>query len=118
MQNVIYLEGSDFNPDGSVVSDGRPTIIMCYADYCGHCKSAKPAFQSIVSKAPNIRVCAVHGGDGGATDRQAEEVVRNLLKPFRGYPSYLLMDKNGRFVSAYEGDRSAEAIIEFCSKNS
>ncbi len=117
MEDVIYLEGQDFTPDGRVVSDGRPSIIMLYADYCGHCKSAKPQFQQIAGMAPNLRACAIHGADGDASDKAAEAAMRGILPAFKGYPTFILMDGNGKFVTTYEGERTAPAIIDFCSKN-
>jgi len=117
MSNVIYLEGQDFSSDGRVASDGRPTVCMIKAEYCGHCKNAMPAFQNIPAMASGLRVCAIQA-DGEQSDKEAEAIVKKLMGGnFRGYPAYCVFDGNGKYVTHYEGGRDAQSIIEFCGKN-
>jgi len=90
-------------------SGGKNTFTMYYADWCGHCQSAKPGFAEFMNKGPlNL---------GGASceirmispEKNPEAVQGKTLK---GYPTFLLETTDGNTVE-YTGDRSVDGYMSF-----
>ena len=116
MDDVAYLEGSDFTPNGELkVLKGKPKVVMVQADYCGHCLNAKPAFKEAHDTINNVEFCTIRG-DGGETEKQAMKYVKMNDPQFGGYPTYLVFDKNGKFISTYDGGRDLNSLRKLASE--
>ena len=46
-ENVLMLTSNTFD---SLIGPSRKALVMFYAPWCGHCKTAKPAFVSVASQ--------------------------------------------------------------------
>jgi thiol-disulfide isomerase/thioredoxin len=88
----------------------EPTFTMYYADWCGHCKRAKPEFQELVKqggvKTPDGKRCNVRMV---SPEKQPEEAKG---KPIRGFPTFLLELPDGQ-IHEYKGARSTPNYLEF-----
>uniref|UniRef100_A0A914UM83 Thioredoxin domain-containing protein n=1 Tax=Plectus sambesii TaxID=2011161 RepID=A0A914UM83_9BILA len=83
----------------AVVSNAKLALVMFYAPWCGHCKSAKPAFGA----------AAAAVADGGAFVAMDCSVHRDLCKEkgVKGYPTFHIYE-DGKFARNYGGGRSQE----------
>lgn len=87
---------------------GKPTIILFYADWCGHCKSFKPtwsAFENIIDKS---KINIVKTND----QAMCTKYKVNGYPTIRYYP-------NIDDIDIYEelGDRSIESLVNFVNDN-
>lgn len=86
------------------------TLTMYYADWCGHCQTAKPEFaklgstQTIGGKVVNIKMVN--------PESQPDEAVGVNI---RGFPTIVL--KNGDKNVEYSGQRTHEALLAFLQEN-
>lgn len=84
------------------------SLIICKAEWCGHCKTAKPEFDKL-SSSPIIL-------DDGSTvnvkvldaDSDKSEIAKYKVK---GFPT-VLFDNNGE-INEYPGPRTYDSIVEF-----
>ncbi|ABF82071.1 hypothetical protein MIV041R [Invertebrate iridescent virus 3] len=109
---IRYLEYKDFNPDGTLKHFRNKTcLVMVQASFCGHCSSAKPAFQNFARKHPEI-VCLTVQGDDPVSDSidRLVKLISTIKPSFQGYPDYLLF-RNGVLVPR-EIDGRSEADLE------
>lgn len=112
MPPIAYLEISDFTPSGDLVPKltKKPVFVMIQAEYCGHCQSAKPAFQALANE--GLLTCMTIQADGA---RQGEKDLAKMLdviyKGFRGFPSYMLFINGNRIP--YTGGRTLQEMKQF-----
>ena len=115
MNNVPYLEISDFNSDGTLrdlVGNGKCVVIMVQANYCGHCTVAKPEYEK-VAKSTNKVIFATICIDGTEDEQKASKFLQEWDKSYRGVPSYFGFDKNGRFKKVHNNGRDAKSLEKF-----
>ena len=83
------------------IRKGPVTIVLVYADWCGHCKDFKPIFEN-AEKSPNRTAQTVKVND--VMFPQVTDIIKNKLnmnaKPMsvEGYPSVILVDKKGNMI--------------------
>lgn len=89
------------------------SLVICKADWCGHCKKAAPEFQKLLGASPmtlkdgskiNVKILDA--------DKDKAEIGKYNV---RGYPT-ILIDNNGQ-TTEYPGERTASAIMEFLNSN-
>lgn len=92
-------------------ADGPAQLCMVYADWCGHCKTAKPIMEDLkssIGSEPKLAGKAVSvelvNGEGGGP------LLASLPK-VQGYPSFFL--KRGSSVDEYKGPRERSAIVDW-----
>ena len=94
----------------------KPTMVMFYVDWCGHCKTAKPIFKQFMNKLksnPNIDVTMING--------DAPE-NKSLLKAHKvnGFPTIKLC-KNGLHdvgnSVTYTGERKGPHLFNFLNQH-
>jgi thiol-disulfide isomerase/thioredoxin len=91
----------------------EPTFTMYYADWCGHCKNAKPEFEELISKSPmeiNGKKCNIRMV---SPEKQPELAAG---KPIKGFPTFLMETPDGKAVE-YKGSRSMAGYLEFINKS-
>jgi len=89
------------------------TFTMYYADWCGHCKTAKPEFTefmkqgqiNIGNKNCQIRMISPENDPDAAKG-----------KNIKGYPSFLLETVDGKTVE-YTGERNTAGYMSFLNAN-
>jgi thiol-disulfide isomerase/thioredoxin len=116
------LEDDDFDSSGKPIGEllqkatGRPIFIMAQMSGCGHCVTAKPAFQNFCNKYKNkIFVATIHADGERTSEKNLAKRIGKFDKSFQGYPHYMLYI-NGQLVSGEPQGRSVEALEAFVSK--
>jgi len=115
---VAYIYGK--NKQGFQNQSGpldKPRFTICYADWCGHCKAAKPSFEEI-SKDGQVTVA---NGSIIVTVRMLNADDPNNKNEFKrlgvkGYPSLYLETTDGKVVE-FSGERSTAGYLEFLNKH-
>jgi len=86
-------------------------VVICKADWCGHCKTAAPEFEKLMSSSP------ITLKDGSSmtvkmldADKDKAELSQYEVK---GFPTILFMN-NGKSTE-YPGPRKSEDIIEYAN---
>lgn len=94
-------------------ADSNRSLVICKADWCGHCKKAAPEFSKLLSASP------ISLKDGSKVtvkildaDKDKAEIGKYNVK---GYPSVLVVD--GGQVTEYPGERTSSGIIDFLNSN-
>lgn len=104
---IGYLEAEDFDVHGnlanSFLKERLPVFVMIQASFCGHCQTAKAAFQQLADR--GVVTCMTIHADADRPSVKAlllrmDKIHANLL----GYPSYVLYTRDGRKL-VYDGKR-------------
>jgi protein disulfide-isomerase-like protein len=103
---------SDDDPK-TVFSSTKPTMVLFYAPWCGHCKSMKPDYEKLKKKYidnPNKNVVMINCDDHKEFASKAG---------IQGFPTIRLYNnpKANKYLD-YEGPRTADAIETYLSENS
>lgn len=117
MAHVPYLEDSDFNKDHSLkphVTQGKPVVVMAQGQFCGFCTKAKPAFEKFAHSSKNVRGVTLQI-DGHPSEKKAGERIGKLDKGYRGVPTYLGFDSNGKYIKTHNGGRDQQSITAFAN---
>ncbi len=111
---VIYLDKTDFNENGDLVSikTDKPIFIMIQAVFCGHCTKAKPWFQEFSLNNKDRVVCCSIQGDAEYPDaKNMGNIIKKICPNFLGFPSYTVF-YNGNYIE-YDGGRKVEDLQNF-----
>lgn len=89
------------------------SVVICKAEWCGHCKKAAPEFNKLLSASP----ITLNDGTKATVkildaDKDKSEISQYKVK---GYPTVLVVD--GGQTTEYPGPRTASGIIEFLNSN-
>jgi len=94
---------------------GLITIILIYADWCGHCHHIMPHFDA-ASKTPgrNIQSVKVNETMLDKVNQSINQGINQKAKPFKveGYPSIILVDQNGNKVSDVNPVKDTKVLSE------
>jgi thiol-disulfide isomerase/thioredoxin len=102
---VKMLTNHDFDSKGNLKNTDGLCTVMFYADWCGHCKRAKP----IYSKISNLVCCQF---STAAVDCVLEKELASRMS-VTGFPTFLQF-KDGKLVSQYNGNSSeSENLLLF-----
>ena len=116
---IIYFVGLptnwSFKVDG--FTDGgnssNPKLTMYYVDWCPHCTSAKPDFQSVMGNG----TATINGKTVDvAMVNPEKDPAAAAGKPVKGYPT-ILFEKPGGNIVEYSGERNKAGFLEFLKEN-
>jgi thiol-disulfide isomerase/thioredoxin len=95
---IPQLDDHDF--DNATLKNKECSIILFYADWCGHCVNFKPVYVQFYEKVPSLNIAAVNSEH------------ENVIKAFNitGFPT-LLKFKNGQKTGEIT-DRSLNGLID------
>jgi len=87
-------------------------VVICKADWCGHCKTAAPEFNKLLSASP----ITLQDGTKATVkildaDKDKAEIGQYKV---RGFPTVLVV-KDGQ-TTEYGGKRTSEGILEFLNQ--
>lgn len=85
------------------------SVVICKADWCGHCKTAAPEFNKLLAASP----ITLQDGTKATVkildaDKDKAEIGQYKV---RGFPTVLVV-KDGQ-TTEYGGKRTSEGILEF-----
>lgn len=99
-------DDSDDDDDDNNNDDGKPEFVMYYADWCGHCKRAKPHFENIMKKYNGpVKLKMINAEDPMHKDIVKKEQISGY-PTIRYYPNGC-MNGNGE---DYEDERNEEGF--------
>ena len=114
---TMYAMGINFNRTLQGFQSGAApamiTFTMYYADWCGHCQSAKPEFTTF-SEQGTITVGNQSCKIRMISPEHDPESVKG--KNIKGYPSFLLETVDGQTVE-YTGERNTAGYMSFLNAN-
>ena len=85
------------------------SVVICKADWCGHCKQAAPEFKKLVDASP---IKLQNGSIANVTMLDADADKDKLAAyKVRGYPTILV--NNGADPIEYPGERTYNGVIEY-----
>jgi thiol-disulfide isomerase/thioredoxin len=126
LSGVGHLESVDVDRETgrlkteAIGAGNKPVLCMVYADYCGHCKTAAPAFKKVHDKHKQKKVfmCALQTDDKNPLTQELMRYFPAILKKsgveFRGVPTYVVY-KNGAW-SEFAGGRSEAELEQFIAQ--
>lgn len=133
LEGIYHLEDKDVSPDGRILplpdDQGKYALVLVFAYWCHNCSGIKPEFVKLLPRVGNrVRLYAVNGTgtryDGDKAILNSNESEQALMKRistlhsgFRGFPTVLLCDTNGKTVKEFEGPRTADAMFQFLQQN-
>ena len=98
-----------FRPFGQEGFQGMKSVVICKAEWCGHCKTAAPEFERLVSESP---ITLQNGNKVNVTmlDADADKDKLSMYK-IRGFPTILV--HNGSDMLEYPGERTYNGVLEY-----
>lgn len=89
------------------------SVVICKAEWCGHCKKAAPEFSKLLGASP------ITLKDGSTATvkilddaKDKSEIAQYNVK---GYPSILIVEAGQ--TTEYPGPRTADGVIDFLNSN-
>ena len=106
---ALILALLHFNMVGEGFSNEEKSVVICKAEWCGHCKKAEPEFKRLVNASP---ITLSNGSKVNVTmlDADADKDKLSMYK-IRGFPTILV--NNGSDMLEYPGERTYNGVIEY-----
>lgn len=109
--NNLKKENSDDKKSTRKLHKHLSSLILFYAEWCGHCKILMPIWDALYDKIPEdklniLKVSCVE-----------KEKMCKSIKYIEGYPTIIFVDSKNNKVKLYEGERTIENIISFINEN-
>ena len=112
-----YIEVDDLDMEQKILKPSRDSfpdklvIVMVMADWCGHCKNAKPEFKKAIEISNDEFIFCF-------ADVTSEKELSNktsFFKNFRGFP-HITCFKNGVEIEQHIGGRKSTDFLNFLEK--
>jgi len=92
---------------------GSKSVVICKADWCGHCKKAAPEFNKLLAASP---ITLKNGTKATVKILDADKDKDELSKyKIRGFPTVLVVD--GAQTTEYPGERTSRGILDFLNQS-
>ena len=104
---IVFINHQSKQRDG--FQGNNKTIVICKADWCGHCKTAAPEFKKLKAASP---ITLADGSKAVVNILDADSDKAALSKySVKGFPTILI--DTGSSVVEYPHARTADRVIEF-----
>ena len=100
-------EGFGVNGFSSEGFEEPISVVICKAEWCGHCKKAAPEFKRLVDASP-IQLQNGKQAVVSMIDADADKDKLSMYK-VRGFPTILI----GNDMKEYPGDRTYNGVVEY-----
>lgn len=98
------------NFDQIVMDSNKNALVEFYAPWCGHCKRLAPDYEIVAHAFKSEPNCVVANLDA---DKHRDLSSRYGVT---GFPTLKFFSKDSKEPTAYEGDRSPQAFIDFLNE--
>jgi protein disulfide-isomerase A6 len=105
--DVVQLTASDFN--SKVLQSDDIWIVEFYANWCGHCKNLAPEYKKAAKALKGVVKL-------GAVDMDQHQSV-GAPYSIKGFPTIKVFGKNKNSPSDYNGQRTAQGIVDEAMSN-
>lgn len=103
---VYELVGKTF--DQIVLDESKDVFVEFYAQWCGHCQKLAPIYEEVAQKLADVENLVIAKIDA------AENDTPNSGVEIQGFPTLYFYPAGAKNAPiAYEGERTAEAMIDF-----
>jgi len=101
-----YVENFGTGPETAFAGAVGAEMVLCHMTNCGHCKKMMPEWDKF-SKQGKIKTRKIEVS-------QDEDFMRK--HDVSSFPTILLLDKSGKKVGEYKGERDASGFAEYAAK--
>lgn len=115
--NIFMLRGNALRGKNIKLSNGKATIVFCFADWCGFCKRTKPVFQSMADKhSSKVNFATVNYSRN--IPKEEEDLNKEVSKKFgvSAFPTFLVFDSDGNHVDTIQGAVPEQEMMKRLSK--
>jgi thiol-disulfide isomerase/thioredoxin len=102
---LIYLSSTPV--EGFTSKDGG-VFTLYYADWCPHCKTIKPLFETFMGSG----TVSVNGSNVKCKMVEEKQIKKGVDPDIKGYPSLLYTDSAGKIVE-FSGPRTSDGFMQF-----
>jgi thiol-disulfide isomerase/thioredoxin len=102
------------------IKAGPITIIMVYADWCGHCHTMMPHFDAAsASKERSVQSIKLNETMMADANSVINRSINNKAKPLsvEGYPSVIMVDNKGNVVAEPNPPKNTEVLTNLMNKS-
>lgn len=104
---LILLRFSSMPVEGFTSKEGG-TFTLYYADWCPHCKTIKPLFETFMGSGS----VSVNGTNVKCKMVEEKQIQKGVDPDIKGYPSLLYSDAAGKVVE-FSGPRTTDGFMQF-----
>ena len=105
----LWKKKDDKKEDSKEGNSNGKTMVLCHWKDCGHCKRMMPEWDKLEAN---------HGTTLTVKKVEKDEDPALMKKhSVKGFPTILLLDRNGNKIKQYEGDRTFDAMKSFAEEN-
>jgi len=104
---LILLRFSSMPVEGFASKEGG-TFTLYYADWCPHCKTIKPLFETFMGSGS----VSVNGTNVKCKMVEEKQIQKGVDPDIKGYPSLLYSDAAGKVVE-FSGPRTPDGFMQF-----
>jgi thiol-disulfide isomerase/thioredoxin len=103
-------EDSNTKEDKSKIDKKLNSLVLFYAEWCGHCKNLMPTWDALTDLIPKDLINMVK------ISCVKKEKECSTIKEIRGYPTIIFVDMKVGKTITFNGERNSKTIIEFINK--
>lgn len=116
---IDVRSASSFGEMAKRIMKGPLTIVLVYADWCGHCHHFMPHFDAAAnSSGRSIQAVKINESILSQANQYLNKNVNKNAKPINveGYPSVLLVKKDGSILSEVEAQKDTDVMTKVMSQ--
>lgn len=116
--NIYHLRGNAIHSDKKLmISNGKATIVFCFADWCGFCQRTKPVFQSMADKhSSKLNFATVNYSKDISPEEKSLNGKVSAMFGVSAFPTFLLFDSKGKHVDTIQGALPEDEMMKRLSK--